>query len=123
MRVINLDFYENKTSIYLGNEIDRLSTKINFIMDKDFKANNAKFYYELILTDGKFIQKIPIKVNKQLSNNIVSYIIPNDIKAIFPSKGQLQLKVKINSLDVYPGVFYSYKYNYIIGNNLDLNIE
>lgn len=123
MRVINLDFYENKTSTYLGNEIDRLSTKINFIMDKDFKANNAKFYYELILTGEDSIKKIPIKVDGQLSNNIVSYIIPNDIKTIFPLKGQLQLRVKINSLDVYPGVFYSYKYNYIIGNNLDLNIE
>lgn len=122
MRVINLDFYENKTSTYLGNEIDKLSTKINFIMEKDFKANDVKFYYELIFTGEDSIKKIPIKVEDQLSNNIVSYIIPNDIKAIFPSKGQLQLKVKINSLDVYPGVFYSYKYNYIIGNNLDLNI-
>lgn len=123
MRIINLDFYENKTSTYLGNEIDKLSTKINFIMEKDFKANNAKFYYELIFTGEDSIKKIPIKVEDQLSNNIVSYIVPNDIKTIFPLKGQLQLRVKINSLDVYPGVFYSYKYNYIIGNNLDLNIE
>lgn len=122
MRVINLDFYNNEVNFYLDNKIDKMSTIINFIMDKNFQANNAKFHYDLLFISNTTKTKQTIRVESQSSNNIVSYTIPNDIKNILPMKGQMQLRVIVNNSEISPKVFYSNKYNYIIGDNLDFSI-
>lgn len=123
MRVINLDFYENEFNFYLDNKKDRLNTTINFIMNKDFEANNTKFNYKLLFIDiqGRIISQ-EIKADAQFFNNVISYTIPTHVKEILPKKGQLQLRVLINDASLVPGVFCSHKYNYIIGDNLDFNI-
>lgn len=129
MRVINLDFFEQKSTTFLSYKEDRNCVTINFhVGEKLASKENGNYIYELIffsLDDNKNkTQEVTSAINGVVSCELNLYTINHISK-----KGYLQLRIIMNEEDINEentskriGVVHSVKYPYIIEDNLDFRV-
>lgn len=115
MRIIEIDFFNKKGMSKIGNDIDNKSILLNFNVPKSYL--NSNFSYYLCFTGNNKI----IKENAISDEGKIKFLIPRAVVEQLPRNGYFQLKIAVkNGQSGF--IVHSYKYAYIIGQNLSFNI-